>query len=216
MWSLVNSMHFRLGRCRVRTQCSGAASPSRSRCIGRALRDPSRGKVSGGGLDHPVRRSRRLPMPRRRPNTSPSTGHFLHRRARCRLAVRDTARGGRQQRPRHRRFDAVSSRYPCGARRPSPPPLWTGRRSAQALASRSVVKQGEVPSVTRRCHTKDCIPHTIVCIPPSDYRLWATVRGTSCGSLPACLERSQHGRRGCGLPDPFGSCPLRLGNRRPV
>ena len=44
----------------------------------------------------------------------------------------------------------------------------------------------------------------------------AIVRGTSRGSLPACLGRNRHGRRGCGSPGPSGSCPLRLGNRRPV
>jgi RNA polymerase sigma-70 factor, ECF subfamily len=44
----------------------------------------------------------------------------------------------------------------------------------------------------------------------------ATVRGTSRGSLPACLGRNRHGRRGRGSPGPSGSCPLRLGNRRPV
>ena len=44
----------------------------------------------------------------------------------------------------------------------------------------------------------------------------AIVRGTSRGSLPACLGRNRHGRRGCGSPGPSGLCPLRLGNRRPV
>jgi tetratricopeptide (TPR) repeat protein len=50
----------------------------------------------------------------------------------------------------------------------------------------------------------------------SARRRRAIVRGTSRGSLPACLGRNRHGRRGCGSPDPSGSCPLRLGNRRPV
>lgn len=44
----------------------------------------------------------------------------------------------------------------------------------------------------------------------------AIVRGTSRGPLPACLGRNLHGRRGRGSPDPSGSRPLRLGNRRPV
>ena len=39
--------------------------------------------------------------------------------------------------------------------------------------------------------------------------------GMSRGSLPACLGRNRHGRRGCGLRDPSGSCPLQLGNRHP-
>jgi hypothetical protein len=41
------------------------------------------------------------------------------------------------------------------------------------------------------------------------------VRGTSRGPLPACLGRNRHGRPGCGSPGSAGSCPLRLGNRRP-
>ena len=57
--------------------------------------------------------------------------------------------------------------------------------------------------------------------PPRDRarqtrRRRAIVRGTSRGSLPACLGRNRHGRRGCGSPGPSGLCPLRLGNRRPV
>jgi dihydrofolate reductase len=48
------------------------------------------------------------------------------------------------------------------------------------------------------------------------YRRRAVVSGTSRGSLPACLGRTRHGRRGYASRDPSGSCPWRPGNRRPA